>query len=90
MDRYFNKRTGAEVEAVQLTSANVGVVKEWCNAKEVVEHDALEPDKRFVALNLDTLDGRQRVTEMDYVIKDGNGNFHGASPAGFNYRFEKF
>jgi len=88
----WKRKTGDEneVEAVQLTKDNAHEVAAWCNAgAQVEEIDALEPDKKYVGLNLTSWNGLTRASEGDYIIKDGLGTFHVRWPQNFEADFEK-
>lgn len=81
--------TASEVEAVRLTKENVKQVAEWCTGQEVEEIDSLDPDLRFVGLNLITQIGMRRASEGDYIIKDNLGTFHVRWPVEFEAMFKR-
>lgn len=89
MDRYVNKQTGREVEAVLLTKENVAEVVAWCDGHQVEEVDALDPDKKYVGINFDSWQGRARVSEGDYLVKDPLGDFLVRWSEEFEAQFEK-
>lgn len=47
----------------------------WCGGKAVVEHDALDHDRRFPAVNVPTRSGLKRAAQGDYVIQQDDGSF---------------
>lgn len=63
------------VEAEQLTPGSANYVAAWCGGRKVEEIDALDDEKRYVGLNVLTLDGPKRAQENDYIIKFPAGNF---------------
>lgn len=65
----------ATVEAMKLEPSNVERVAVWCGGVEVTKTNTLDSTKKFVALNIPTLQGAQRASEGDYVVKDRNGGF---------------
>ncbi len=77
------------VEAVRLTKENVNQVADWCTGKEVEEIDALEPDIKYVGLNLLTPTGWARASEGDYVVRDNIWGFYVRWPAEFEANFER-
>ena len=89
MQRYINKATGDEVEAVQLTPQNIHEVADWCTGQEVEEIDALDNTATYVGLNFLSWNGAIRASEGDYIIKDGLGTFHSRWPHAFEENFEK-
>ena len=91
MDRYVRKNDprATVVEAVQLTKHNVKEVAEWCVGREVEEIDALDPEKRWVGINVITWEGLKRLSEGDFLVLDAMGDFHIRWPEQFEITFEK-
>lgn len=58
------------VEAIQLTPESVQRAAQWCGGVEVEEIHPTDSSKRFVALNIPTLEGVQRASEGDYIVKE--------------------
>lgn len=73
-----------EIEAVQITPANVDEVIEWAGGAKVIEHDALDHEKTYVGMNLQTDLGVKRVQQYDWVCKDEQGRFYSLSEKTFN------
>ena len=61
------------VEAVKLTADNVAVVAGWCGGRQVSEIDMFDKNTVFVAINIPTLNGVERASEGQYVLKDSDG-----------------
>jgi hypothetical protein len=79
-----------EVEAVQLTKENAHELAYWCDAQEVVEHDALDHNKTFVGLNFPTATGMRRASEGDYILHNiGTTEFYAHSAQNFEIMYEK-
>lgn len=96
MQRYRSSRKQSEgdeplptVEAVKLTNENVQEVADWCTGQEVVETDAFDPHKHYVGLNVVLWDGVGRLSEGDYLVKDGLGSFHVRWASNFERDFEE-
>lgn len=75
MDQYKKKIGGVIIEAVKLTEDNIDKVANWCGAQVVEEHDALQHDTIFEALNVRTPNGRVRASQGYYVIRVGRDFF---------------
>lgn len=76
-----------QFEAIQLTAKNVDSVSFWCGGMKVEEIDPLDPEKKFAALNVETLTGENgvsRASEGDYVIRTPEGSFFVMSEYQFN------
>lgn len=71
------------IVAVQLTKENVREVEAWCNGFAVIEHDAMDSSKQYVALNVPTNLGNTRAHENWYVILFGNIRFFPMRPDAF-------
>lgn len=74
LDAYIND-AGEHVSAAQLRPDNITVVSVWSGAVPVVEHDALDYEMTFPALNVPTRDGTKRASQGDYVIRLADGSF---------------
>lgn len=75
MQQYIDSETGEKVTAQQLTPDYVTPVSIWAGASPVVEHDALDHELTYPALNVPTPDGVKRASLGDFVTKDRNGVF---------------
>lgn len=79
-----------QVEAIQLTAKNVDSVSFWCGGMKVEEIDPLDPEKKFAALNVETLigpNGVSRASEGDYVIRHPLGSFFVLTAYQFNQHY---
>jgi hypothetical protein len=76
------------VQAVQLEPHKAAEIANWCGGEVVEEIDALDPDKRFVGINIPTLEGVMRASQGDYVIKSVKGEFYPCKPDIFEASFE--
>jgi hypothetical protein len=54
----------------------------------VEEMDARNENKRYVAINIPTLEGVMRASEGDYVIKGIKGEFYPCKPDIFDSTYE--
>lgn len=70
------RKKAVEVEAIQLGKDNAEEVAQWCGGLIVEEIDPEDDDKRYVAINIPTLEGTMRASEGDYVIKGVRGEFY--------------
>lgn len=76
------------VEAIQLSKDNVEEVATWCGGAIAEEIDPTDDEKRFVAINVPTLEGVMRASEGDYVIKGVKGEFYPCKPEIFQATYE--
>src|SRR5215204_4688636 len=76
------------VEAMQLTPDQVPAAALWCGGMEVDEIDPLDATKKFVGLNIPTLDGVKRVSQGDYIVKNLRGEFSKMGPEEFETTYE--
>lgn len=88
IQRYRSNKVDEEVDAVQISSQNVTDVAAWCEGQEVVEHDALDHDKKFVGINVPTLIGMKRVSEGDYLVRGSRNSFYPLKRGVFEREFE--
>jgi hypothetical protein len=83
------RRRPIQVKAIQLRSDNAESVAEWCGGQTVEEIERHEDgEKRFVGLNIPTLDGVIRASEGDYVVKEAHGGFTKISAQEFSSTYE--
>lgn len=61
------------VEAEQLCPENADRLAMWCGGALVEEYDPFDKTKKFVAMNVPTINGMRRASEGDYIVKDGTG-----------------
>lgn len=57
------------VEAHMLTGDNVTVISMWCHGMVVEEIDALDPEQKFPALNVQCGEEVKRASLGDWVVK---------------------
>lgn len=82
------RKKPVEVQAIQLTPSNAEEVASWCGGSVVEEIDPINPDKRYVGVNIPTLEGVMRASEDDYVIKGVKGEFYPCKPDVFAATYE--
>lgn len=73
----------AEVSALQVSVETVSTAAAWCGGLEVVEHDALDNEKTYPAINVPTQRGVKRASEGDWVIQQEDGSFEVMGPADY-------
>lgn len=76
------------VEAIQLRPDTVKKAAVWCGGIEVEEIDAHDSTKKFVALNIPTINGVVRASEGDYIIKELAGTVSVMKARDFESRYE--
>lgn len=76
------------VEAILLAPESFERAQMWCGGAPVTEIDAVDSKKKFVALNIPTIDGVVRVGEGEYLVKDPNGRFSKMSKDEFEAKYE--
>lgn len=79
-DLAIYRRKPTEVHAAKLTSSNVTELAAWCGGRAIEDFDALTRDGRQIGINVPTLDGVERASEGDYIVRDEDGRF-GVAPA---------
>lgn len=85
---YWNRDLGTEVKAIILTSENVSDVAAWCDGFPVEEHDALDYGKIYAGVNVQTPNGKVRLSEGQYLVKGHRGAFFVCGPGSFAHNFE--
>jgi hypothetical protein len=76
------------VEAIQVTPESVERATLWSGARQVEEIDPNDSTKRFVALNIPTLDGVKRAGEGDYIVRNNLGEFSVMSQPEFESKYK--
>jgi hypothetical protein len=76
------------VEAIQLTPNSVKDTALWCGGYEIEQYDAIDRSKKFVGLNIPTMEGVKRASETDYVVKEATGTFSVMSQREFESKYE--
>jgi hypothetical protein len=69
--------------AMLLTEELVTVISVWCHGVIVEEIDAVDPSKRYPALNVQCGDDVKRASLGDWVIKTGPDTFDVKKPNEF-------
>lgn len=72
-----------EVSALQVSKEMVATVASWCGGLAVVEHDALDNEITFPAVNVPTNRGVKRASEDDWVIQQEDGSFDVLGPTDY-------
>lgn len=85
---YRTKMDWHPVEVNRLTPDNAVAVAAWCGGVPVTEHDALQHDITFAAVNVPTNKGMKRAQEGDWVIRYQYGNFDTFTSIEFETFFE--
>lgn len=85
----FYQKKPVVVQATQLSPATAKDLAEWCGGQLVEEIDPLDSNKKFVAINLPTLEGARRASEGDWVVKGTRGEFYRVDDAEFKNTFVK-
>lgn len=62
-------------EAKTLTQNNALELAAWCQGRAVVEHDALDHSKTSPGINVPTVDGVERASLGDMIIRNNDGSF---------------
>lgn len=76
------------VEVNQLTAENAHALSVWCGGVLVKEHDALQHDITFAAINVPTVSGMKRAQEGDWIVRDLMGSFYPVKAYEFHEVFE--
>lgn len=87
-DLFQSKNGEHKIEANLLTADNAEAVSIWCGGVLVTEHDALQHDITFVAINVPTVNGKKRAQEGDWIIKRPAGDFYPVSDQKFKELFD--
>jgi len=82
------RKKPVEVQAIQLTLGNAEEVAVWCGGVVIEEIDPVDSDKKWVGINIPTLEGVMRASEDDYIIKGTKGEFYPCKPGPFADTFE--
>lgn len=85
---YRTKTDHIQVEVNRLNSNNGLALSEWCGGVLVIEHDALQHDITFAAINVPTPHGNKRAQEGDWIIRLPTGEFYPVTSAQFEALFE--
>jgi hypothetical protein len=63
------------IEAEKLTPETADAIAAWTGGVKVEEIDAEDSTKKFVAVNFPTMQGNQRASEGEWVVKGTAGTF---------------
>jgi hypothetical protein len=88
MEPYVNDQ-GERVTARQVTQDSITVISVWCHGQTVVEHDALDHEMTFPALNVPTSDGPKRASQGDYIVRYDDGSFDVKKAYEFRSKFRE-
>ena len=83
----YRKRT-VEVEAEQVTNDNAYDVAQWCGGRVVEEIGPVDLGRTY-GINVPTLEGPERASQGDYVVKGQHGEFFTCKQHAFQHDFEK-
>lgn len=86
---YRPKVVERSIQAVQLTEDTADEVARWCGGHKITEIDPLDSTKTYVAMNVPTLRGTIRMSELDYLIKGPDGGFQTMSADEFQETYER-
>lgn len=87
-DLFKPKHGEDQIEANMLTASNAEAVAKWCGGVLVKEHDALQHDVTYAAINVPTVTGKKRAQEGDWIIKRPTGDFYPVQAHRFEELFE--
>lgn len=87
-DLFRTRDSKVQVQANQLNADNALALSVWCSGGLVQEHDALQHDKVFAAINVPTSVGFRRAQEGDWIIYNEKVGFYPVPPAKFEEMFE--
>lgn len=90
VELYRTKDTHILVEANCLTAENAPSLALWCAGGLVTEHDALQHDITFAAINVNTSRGTKRAQEGDWIVRLPTGEFYPVKPDKFDDYFESY
>jgi hypothetical protein len=76
------------VQAIQVLPADVDRAALWCGGVKIEEYDAVDSSRKFVALNIPTINGVERASEGDYVMKTRDGGFRAVPKREFESKYE--
>lgn len=89
MAELFKSRSdNIPIEANRVSKDTVTAVALWCGGVEVVEHDALNHEETYAAINVPTVNGMMRAQEDDWIIRRATGDFYPLSEHRFRELFE--
>jgi len=76
------------IEAAQLSVDTAERISVWSGGRIVEEIDPVNSTKRFVAMNIPTLEGVKRASEGDYVVRSLSGEFDVMRAREFERKYE--
>lgn len=79
----------APVTAIQIQRDTISVAAVWTHGYVVKELKDPEGVDYVVGLNLNTVDGQDRASEPDYVVRDRAGAFHVVRASRFERDYEE-
>lgn len=88
MEQYVDD-AGNRVTARQLTADSITIISLWSGAQPVVEHDALDYEMTFQALNVPTNEGPKRASQGDYIVRLDDGSFDVRKAYEFRSKFRE-
>lgn len=88
MEQYVDD-AGNKVTARQLTADSITVISVWSGGTPVVEHDALDYEMTYPALNVPTHTGPMRASQGDYVVRLPDGSFDVRKAYEFRSKFRE-
>lgn len=84
-EKYTSRRR--EVEAVQVSWATADDIAQWCGGRVVTEKGF--NNLEIPGINFPTLNGVDRASEGDYVVRNSSGTFQKMSRFAFESEFER-
>ena len=67
------KTISEEITGVSITKDNCEEVAEWCGGEVVTEQHAMDSTVTYCGINVPTINGVERASESDFVIKNSRG-----------------
>ena len=83
------RRKPDTVLAGRLSKDNVEHVAVWCGGKQIEEINPTDSSDRYVALNVPTMNGIERASEGDFIIKNSRGEISVQQAGSFLYEYEE-
>ncbi len=91
MAEYYQRKPNAKEAAYavnRLTKENAYAVALWCHGDVIEEIDPFDSTKTYAGINFDTLHGRVRASEGDYIIQGPLKDFWPCKPSQFHATYE--
>lgn len=83
------KRKPNPVHAVSITKDNCEEAAEWCGGEVVTEHHAMDDKITYCGINVPTINGVERASETDFIIKNSRGEVSVERYSNFLHEYEE-